>query len=67
MEPRFEVNYQLLSIDNALRLRLKVKLSGNDPVIPSVFGSGLPRTGTSARISICSAFASRATRIFAAS
>lgn len=38
MEPRFEVNYQLLSIDNALRLRLKVKLSGSDPVIPSVFG-----------------------------
>ena len=38
MEPRFEVNYQLLSIDNALRLRLKVKLSGNDPVVPSVFG-----------------------------
>jgi NADH-quinone oxidoreductase subunit C len=38
MEPRFEMNYQLLSIDNALRLRLKVKLSGSDPVIPSVFG-----------------------------
>jgi NADH-quinone oxidoreductase subunit C len=37
LEPRFEVNYQLLSIDLRVRLRLKVKLSGNDPVIPSVF------------------------------
>jgi NADH-quinone oxidoreductase subunit C len=37
MEPRFEVNYQLLSIDLAQRLRLKVKLPGNDPVLPSVF------------------------------
>ena len=40
LEPRFEVNYQLLSIDLAARLRLKVKLSGSDPVIPSVFGIG---------------------------
>ncbi len=38
MEPRFEVNYQLLSMDLPARLRLKVKLSGGDPVIPSVFG-----------------------------
>lgn len=38
LEPRFEVNYQLLSIDLGLRLRLKVKLSGSDPVIASVFG-----------------------------
>ena len=37
LEPRFEVNYQLLSIDQALRLRLKVKLPGNDPVVSSVF------------------------------
>jgi NADH-quinone oxidoreductase subunit C len=37
LEPRFEVNYQLLSIENALRLRLKVKLSGTDPLLPSVF------------------------------
>ena len=36
LEPRFEVNYQLLSIDLAERLRLKVKLSGGDPVVPSV-------------------------------
>jgi len=38
LEPRFEVNYQRLSIDLPARLRLKVKLSGSDPVIPSVFG-----------------------------
>ena len=37
LEPRFEVNYQLLSIDLALRLRLKVKLAGADPAIASVF------------------------------
>jgi NADH-quinone oxidoreductase subunit C len=36
LEPRFEVNYQLLSIDNAKRLRLKVRLAGNDAVLPSV-------------------------------
>jgi NADH-quinone oxidoreductase subunit C len=35
MEPRFEVNYQLLSIDRRERLRLKVSLSGSDPTIPS--------------------------------
>ena len=38
LEPRFEVNYQLLAIGLPARLRLKVKLSGSDPVIPSVFG-----------------------------
>ncbi len=36
LEPRFEVNYQLLSIARSDRLRLKVKLAGNDPVLPSV-------------------------------
>jgi NADH-quinone oxidoreductase subunit C len=38
IEPRFEVNYHLVSIDRRDRLRLKVKLAGNDPVIPSVTG-----------------------------
>jgi NADH-quinone oxidoreductase subunit C len=36
MEPRFEVNYQLLSLECRERLRLKVRLAGQDPVIPSV-------------------------------
>jgi NADH-quinone oxidoreductase subunit C len=36
LEPRFEVNYQLLSIDLLERLRLKVRLSGGDPVVRSV-------------------------------
>ena len=36
MDPRFEVNYQLLSLDRKERLRLKVSLSGSDPTIPSV-------------------------------
>jgi NADH-quinone oxidoreductase subunit C len=36
LEPRFEVNYHLLSIDRKERLRLKVRVPGNDPVLPSV-------------------------------
>jgi NADH-quinone oxidoreductase subunit C len=36
MEPRFEVNYQLVSLSRRDRLRLKVKLSGSDPVMDSL-------------------------------
>lgn len=36
MEPRFEINYHLLSIEHRARLRLKVRLAGNDPNILSV-------------------------------
>ena len=36
LEPRFEVNYQLVSIPNRKRVRLKVRLSGQDPVIDSL-------------------------------
>jgi len=35
-EPRFELAYHLLSISRKERVRLKVKLSGDDPVIESV-------------------------------
>jgi NADH-quinone oxidoreductase subunit C len=35
-EPRFEMAYHLLSIARKERVRLKVKLSGDDPVIESV-------------------------------
>jgi NADH-quinone oxidoreductase subunit C len=35
-EPRFEVIYQLLSIRNKERVRLKVKLSGEMPALDSV-------------------------------
>ncbi|MGH9699540.1 MAG: NADH-quinone oxidoreductase subunit C [Candidatus Acidiferrales bacterium] len=38
MDPRFEVNYQLLSLDRKERLRLRVQVSGQDPVLPSVTG-----------------------------
>jgi NADH-quinone oxidoreductase subunit C len=38
LEPRFELNYQLLSIEKALRLRLRVKLAGADPSIQTVTG-----------------------------
>jgi NADH-quinone oxidoreductase subunit C len=36
LEPRFEVNYHLLSLDRRERLRLKVCLSGDDLVVRSV-------------------------------
>ncbi len=36
MEPRFEVNYHLLSIEHRTRLRLKVRFAGGDPNILSV-------------------------------
>ena len=36
LEPRFEVNYHLLSLDRRERLRLKVRLSGSDPMVHSV-------------------------------
>jgi len=36
LEPRFETNYQLLSIEKAQRLRLKVRVPGNDAVLPTV-------------------------------
>ena len=35
-EPRFEVNYHLLSIPHKRRLRLKVRVNGADPVVESV-------------------------------
>jgi NADH-quinone oxidoreductase subunit C len=36
LEPRFEVNYHLLAQERRDRIRLKVKLNGNDPKVPSV-------------------------------
>ncbi len=36
IEPRFELNYHLLSLERRARLRLKVRVSGQDPVVPSV-------------------------------
>lgn len=36
IEPRFEVVYHIVSIEKRMRLRLKVKVSGKDPVAPSV-------------------------------
>jgi NADH-quinone oxidoreductase subunit C len=36
IEPRFEVNYHLLSIERRERLRLKVRVAGSEPVVPSV-------------------------------
>ncbi len=36
-EPRFEVVYELLSIPNKERVRLKVKLDSSSPVVDSVF------------------------------
>jgi NADH-quinone oxidoreductase subunit C len=36
IEPRFEVNYHLLSIERRERLRLKVRAPGSEAVIPTV-------------------------------
>ncbi len=36
LEPRFELNYHLLSLEHRARIRLKVRAPGNDPVVPSV-------------------------------
>jgi NADH-quinone oxidoreductase subunit C len=36
MEPRFELNYQFVSILRKLKVRLRVRLSGSDPVVPSL-------------------------------
>ncbi len=36
IEPRFDLNYQLLSLSRKERLRLKVRLAGNDAVAASV-------------------------------
>jgi len=36
LEPRFELNYHLLSLDRKERLRLRVRLPGGEPVVASV-------------------------------
>jgi NADH-quinone oxidoreductase subunit C len=36
IEPRFEINYHLVSLDRRERLRLKLRLAGADPVVPTV-------------------------------
>ncbi len=35
-EPRFELNYQLVSIPRREKVRLKVRVSGDDPVVDSL-------------------------------
>ena len=36
MEPRFELNYHLVSIPKRLKVRLRVRLAGGDPVVDSL-------------------------------
>lgn len=36
MEPRFELNYHILSLKLTERVRLKIHIRGDDPVAPSV-------------------------------
>jgi NADH-quinone oxidoreductase subunit C len=36
MEPRFELNYHLVSIPRRHKVRLRVRLSGDDPVVDSL-------------------------------
>ena len=37
VEPRFELNYQLVSIEHRRRITLRVRLAGSDPVVDSLF------------------------------
>ena len=37
-EPRFEVNYSLVAVDVPARLRVKVRVGGEQPRLPSVVG-----------------------------
>jgi NADH-quinone oxidoreductase subunit C len=37
-EPRFEVNYSLVAVDVPARLRVKVRVAGEEPKVPSVVG-----------------------------
>jgi NADH-quinone oxidoreductase subunit C len=37
-EPRFEVNYSLVAVDVPARLRVKVRVRGDQPALPSVVG-----------------------------
>ena len=37
-EPRFEVNYSLVAVDEPSRLRVKVRVGGDSPRVPSVVG-----------------------------
>ncbi|MFZ0819797.1 MAG: NADH-quinone oxidoreductase subunit C [Candidatus Acidiferrales bacterium] len=36
VEPRFELNYHMVSLSHRVTLRLRVRLHGSDPVAPSV-------------------------------
>lgn len=36
LQPRFEVNYHLLSLERRDRIRVKVRIAGNEPEVPSV-------------------------------
>jgi len=38
IEPRFEVNYHLVSLSRRERLRLKVRVTTKDPAVPTVTG-----------------------------
>ena len=54
-EPRFEVVYLLVSIEHRQRLRLKVRLPGDDAArADGAAASGRPPTGSSARCGTCS-------------
>jgi NADH-quinone oxidoreductase subunit C len=65
-EPRFEVVYVLVSIERRARLRMKVRLAGDQARLPTVTSLWPARTGSSARSGICSASSSTAIPIPAA-
>src|SRR6478736_6608470 len=66
-EPRFELAYHLLSMKRKERVRLKVRLSGDEPSIESITAIWPSAIFLSARSSICSASAFSVIRTCAAS
>ena len=61
-EPRFEVVYHLYSLEKKRRVRIKVRLHEDDPVIDTAVSYGPGSTGTSGRRGTCTASSSAATR-----
>lgn len=63
IEPRFELNYQLVSMERRDRVRLRTSVSAEEPVVDSLVPVWGERTGSNARFSIYLEFALRGTQI----
>ena len=52
VEPRFELNYHLVSIPNKSKIRLRTRVSGSDPTVDSMVPVWPGAAGWSAKFSI---------------